>query len=936
MTSTQEGETTEEERLKVEDLQESKLEDDSRIHEVGLREDRLQEDDIHVDDLNDDRIQEERLHDASVDERPEHESLEHERLEHERLESERLESERMDEERIPTYPSPLPEERLQEADRMQSYPSPSAEAQDGGPYYHPATRDDEPQDQQQPPPTPQQPSSHSASVEELQLAAQLGQDLAAEPMMHVTDPGMNVEDPSLRSIMPNPQSHSHSEQPQPQQQQAQAQAPTQAQIQTQTQAQAQTQAQTQAQQHQHQHQHPPHQHPHQHPHQPPSLPPASRSYVPEEALPESLQQHMPMSVPMDHHHLAQPYALGDSTPPRKRSKVSRACDECRRKKVKCDAQSDAGDSPCSNCKRSGIRCMFSRVPQKRGPSKGYIKELADRINSIEGKLEIQSESLPPESMVNWTSAAAMLNSMSGPGEDTSRKRPFSSISSTDISTPVPQRQVAWGTEPRPLQPITTPSDRYQPSPFATNGLAPQPMALPIKNDMQPRPPIASMDGPVADMPDIDQARDVDEEVFNGYLTMIHPYFPFLPSSRVLIQEYLAQCPGLLREAFVEALSGTIHSFPSFQSGTPGDVRLAHTLLVEWEASDSTSRTAVANLVFLQTLLLMIIEADIRPLGSIGAPKESLLGRAVASANTLKLYQAKADLSEAEAGPDNESQLRVRIWWSLVLLDRWNAVGAAVPSLIRDESVVLAPGLKAVIGEVPYLLIRASKFLSRASSMITNFQEPLNTTFADRMVGSFMDAWVEDFREDLPAHIEPNIYPVIHLVYWHCRLLAYLLNPSAKSTDVLWPGQELINLLIGHSQLITPLHHHFTVLAVLTLVELAKLDKTKEEATRLLGEFRDSSLPASVFDGLVRDKIADHLRLSTNTAAAPAPSAMEAAASQGLQHLADLATLSSAAVEKTEEAPTYRTALSYEDMGFDPRPLLLIGYLNVVRATQQAA
>lgn len=43
------------------------------------------------------------------------------------------------------------------------------------------------------------------------------------------------------------------------------------------------------------------------------------------------------------------------------------------------------------------------------------------------------------------------------------------------------------------------------------------MALPIKNDMQPRPPIASMDGPVADMPDIDQARDVDEEVFNGYV-----------------------------------------------------------------------------------------------------------------------------------------------------------------------------------------------------------------------------------------------------------------------------------------------------------------------------------------------------------------------------------------------------------------------------------
>jgi hypothetical protein len=63
------------------------------------------------------------------------------------------------------------------------------------------------------------------------------------------------------------------------------------------------------------------------------------------------------------------YAAAD-TPPRKRSKVSRACDECRRKKVKCDAQTDTGEMPCSNCKRGNFECLFSRIPQKRGPSKG--------------------------------------------------------------------------------------------------------------------------------------------------------------------------------------------------------------------------------------------------------------------------------------------------------------------------------------------------------------------------------------------------------------------------------------------------------------------------------------------------------------------------------------------------------------------------------------
>ena len=59
---------------------------------------------------------------------------------------------------------------------------------------------------------------------------------------------------------------------------------------------------------------------------------------------------------------------------RKRSKVSRACDECRRKKIKCDASGEPGDEQCSSCKRVGTTCQFSRVPMKRGPSKGYDQQ----------------------------------------------------------------------------------------------------------------------------------------------------------------------------------------------------------------------------------------------------------------------------------------------------------------------------------------------------------------------------------------------------------------------------------------------------------------------------------------------------------------------------------------------------------------------------------
>lgn len=227
--------------------------------------------------------------------------------------------------------SPEREENGENATDMH-YPSPGAEAIDPGPFYHSTTRDaaGEPQDQTEQhmpehpqeqvqekehdhsemhhpePANPQQHGSRPPNIEELQLAAQLGQGLAATPIMPTTDPNMNVEDPNLRNIMPHPE---------PEQQQ---QTP---------------------------------------------------SYMHDTPTSDSMLPHgLPVSVSAQ---LPPHYAMADNIPPRKRSKVSRACDECRRKKIKCDAQSDTGEAPCSSCARSNIRCLFSRVPQKRGPSKGY-------------------------------------------------------------------------------------------------------------------------------------------------------------------------------------------------------------------------------------------------------------------------------------------------------------------------------------------------------------------------------------------------------------------------------------------------------------------------------------------------------------------------------------------------------------------------------------
>ncbi|KYK55178.1 binuclear Zn cluster-containing/DNA binding domain-containing protein [Drechmeria coniospora] len=635
--------------------------------------------------------------------------------------------------------------------------------------------------------------SRPSNLEELQLAAQLGDGLAGAQMMPATDPNMSVDDHdhSMRSIMPHPE---------PEQQQ-------------------------------------------------------TPSYAQDAQAADHMAQHA-IPVPVGPS-VAPQYQMGDGIPPRKRSKVSRACDECRRKKIKCDAQSDAGDTPCSSCARASIRCLFSRVPQKRGPSKGYIKELADRIHSIENKLE--SEGNLTQDDIDKLFAPERPRSHSQTGEDGSRKRPFSSISTGEFSTPLTARQAPWGSEPRPIQPASASSDHFASHGFANNhALAPQPAA--IKPDDTPsRPPMAPMDPSLAEADEL--PLPIDEDAVNDFLATIQPLYPILPSSASRIQSLLSQCPPSLRTAFALALL-------SVGQSTTGDAKHADGLLHEWENS-SGQRTRATDIVHAQTLLLLIIDADWRGLPTL----PFLLARAIALANSMSLW--KATLAES-ADTDSEDQLSIKIWWSLVMMDRWYAAGMGRPSQIPDSSVVAQAGLQATVGEVCFHFLRLSKLLNRIAFVISTL--PSGATTAEQSMASVLGDYIENYREDLPPHVDAASYPLVHLAYWHCRLLVTLLTPGATATDTMWPTKELANLLSLNGHLRSPLINHFVSLVVLSLSKLAKADSAREETTRLIKEIVDAP-GGDHWDG-ARDRLAEQLRPS---------SSVEATASQGLQHLADLAT-----------------------------------------------
>ncbi|XP_044717535.1 fungal specific transcription factor domain-containing protein [Hirsutella rhossiliensis] len=71
-----------------------------------------------------------------------------------------------------------------------------------------------------------------------------------------------------------------------------------------------------------------------------------------------------------------------SQPIQKRRRVTRACDECRRKKIKCD-----GKQPCTHCSVYSYECTYDKPSnRRRNPAPQYIEALENRLQRAENML----------------------------------------------------------------------------------------------------------------------------------------------------------------------------------------------------------------------------------------------------------------------------------------------------------------------------------------------------------------------------------------------------------------------------------------------------------------------------------------------------------------------------------------------------------------------
>ncbi|KAB8294079.1 hypothetical protein EYC80_009533 [Monilinia laxa] len=629
----------------------------------------------------------------------------------------------------------------------------------------------------------------------------------------------------------------------------------------------------------------------------------------------------------------------DSNSPagRKRSKVSRACDECRRKKIRCNSNETGNEEMCSNCKRVGVTCQFSRQPMKRGPSKGYIKELADRINSLEGQVQgsgsgsgiPQHYQHPQEDLQRRPSCSEEFSPTPNP-EQINRKRDYSSISgSGEFVSPYQQQRSASNWLPQEQQPRSSIANSQYPTSLPTREQNYSPNLMVSQQKWLNAPDVGNtIDAiPHASQTHGEGAVDwIDDSLLESYYKFIHPTYPMLSLTKARLNARLSACSGPVRFAFWEALYAAIRSFPAAiplkPQGITNAIRLMHTAPYDSQPTRSPS----TNIIYLQIMMLLAIEANNQPRelieGEIAHSPSVWIGTAVGFAYSLRLHLYKP-LDKSNNDPDSDDKLARRVWWSLVMMERWNAATTTCPLQIPDSAAQIYPDDQSLLGEVAYHLVRLAIVIGNYSEVKLSSSDlppyAVHRGLHARLLKTQLELWRQDLSK---SGITPIDSPVTHIAYWSAYLLVLLHAPQEDRDEQIRATHYIISQLSFNTEMRSPLIHYFKTFAALALPNLLQFEETKKDAEATLKTFLEGRLAASTWDNSIREYLITNLetqrRLSISQSQAQAqvitqqPTGtganakaddnqnMITAANQGLQRLADLAT---ASTEDRSEGPT---------------------------------
>ncbi|MCJ1436004.1 Glucose-responsive transcription factor [Xylographa pallens] len=558
--------------------------------------------------------------------------------------------------------------------------------------------------------------------------------------------------------------------------------------------------------------------------------------------------------------LTEPSNVDDSSA-RKKSKVSRACDECRRKKIRCDAESDAPGHPkCSNCMRTQQTCQFSRQPMKRGPSKGYIKELADRLDQVEKKVTGGGPA-PFAAMSPIQSSAQNANEYGLGTEGVYGRKRTHSMSENLPAQAYAQSQMqrgqedyetnaGWQVRDGTNEPPSAYGEVKPTAPYADmtyNNLATQYSAS--TNGALQTPTTSSVPGPDFQlegehkMPMFPAGR---EQLLIQYYNVVHSTFPLLPNNSINLRKLLVQSPVLLRDAFFGAmLMVALRSSASFSPVDDHDhvaAKEALLVLISPEQTHFGTRNDLESLLYLQTCVLMIIGSDMSgPANSlpVDMPARAVWsGLAVAAAQHLKLL-SRVTHSVHSYDPDAEYSLGRRAFWILVVMDRYYAISTGTQPQFQTTNMHLSD--RGVVGASMFNLAKQTRILAFMGNTpvqemsVSENNAPVGDVFQAIFLSILNDAEIDMETQALIASM-----PFHDAVFQYNALLVarYVCNPMRlQYLDILGAALKLTQALLKPEYPRNPLTHHFVGLAVRTLIDLTGMPGSKAQAINGLNNVR---------------------------------------------------------------------------------------------------
>lgn len=187
--------------------------------------------------------------------------------------------------------------------------------------------------------------------------------------------------------------------------------------------------------------------------------------------------------------------------------------------------------------------------------------------------------------------------------------------------------------------------------------------------------------------------------------------------------------------------------------------------------------------------------------------------------------------------------------------------------------------------------------------------------------------LERFRESV--EVVWGSLSLLHVAYYHVKLLTLRHNSSSEPRQLLEPALRMATMLDHSSIPITPLNHHFAALALITLVDLADIDETRDEAWRGIQQL-DEALKkrrglATREDSVGWDRaIKDLINTRFESRYMNLPGSGGGNDTGGLRHLAELAI-----GDRSPAGGGYTSSLGHRGKGLDAGKLQKYGYLGSI-------